>query len=169
MRKLLLAATVIALAAPVAFAQYKVDSSKANGRPSIPSSNNGALQITTPTQTETKLASAPRIARAEAQKLVKAGKAVYVDVRSTATYQSGHLPGAISIPGSQLLNRLNELPPGKKLITYCACIEEHTAAIAVLNLHSHRLDNAAALIGGWNDWKAAGLPIEFGSQAVAKK
>jgi rhodanese-related sulfurtransferase len=169
MRRLLLAATVCAFAAQVGFAQYKVDPSKAGSRPTMPSSNNGTLQITTPSQTETKLATAPRITRDEARKLVKAGKAVYIDVRSTATYQQGHLPGALSIPGSQLLNHLQELPPGKKLITYCACVEEHTAAIAVLNLHAHRLDNAAALVGGWNDWKAAGLPIEVGPQRVAAR
>src|ERR1700682_5568093 len=149
MRRLLIIA--IAIAAPLAFAQYKIDPSKKGSRPNIPSQNSGALQITTPSQTETTVATAPRISRNEAQKLVKAGKAVYIDVRSTATYQSGHLPGALSIPGSQLLNRLKDLPPGKKLITYCACVEEHTAAVAVLNLHAHRLDNAAALIGGWND------------------
>ena len=169
MRRLLLAATAFALAAPVAFAQYKIDPSRKGSLPKVPSSNSGSLQITTPSQTETTLATAPRISRDEARKLVKAGKAVFVDVRSTATYQSGHLPGAISIPGSQLLNRLKDLPPGKKLITYCACVEEHTAAVAVLNLHAHRLDNAAALIGGWNDWKAAGLPIEFGAEAVARR
>ena len=169
MRKLLLAATAFALAAPVALAQYKIDPSKAGGRPPIPSSNSGTLQITTPSQTETALTTAPRISRDEAGKLVKAGKAVYIDVRSTATYQQGHLPGALSIPGSQLLNRLRELPVGKKLITYCACVEEHTAAVAVLNLHAHKIDNAAALLGGWNDWKAAGLPIEVGPQKVAAK
>jgi rhodanese-related sulfurtransferase len=168
MRKLLLA-TVIALVAPVAFTQYKVDTAKAGTHPTLPSSNSGALQITTPSQTEKTLASAPRISRDEARKLVKAGKAVYIDVRSTATYEAGHLPGALSFPGSQLLNRLKDLPPGKKLITYCACVEEHTAAVAVLNLHAHRLDNAAALVGGWNDWKAAGLPMEFGPQVVARK
>jgi len=29
----------------------------------------------------------------------------------------------------------------------------------VLDLKAHGIKNAAALIGGWNAWKAAGLPI----------
>jgi rhodanese-related sulfurtransferase len=153
-------ATVAALAATVAVAQYKVPTS-GTGRISMPPpSNSGPLQITTANQETQQLSSAPRISRAEAQKLVKNGKAVFVDVRSKETYDKGHLPGAISIPGSQLLYRLQELPVGKKLITYCACVEEHTAAVAVLNLEAHKIKNAAALQGGWNDWRAAGLPIE---------
>ena len=162
MRKYALFATVAALTATVAVAQFKAGTPpKSGGHVAGPQAQNaGPLQITTPSQTETQLSQAPRISRDEAQKLVKAGKAVYIDVRSLETYNKGHLPGALSIPGSQLLHRLQELPQGKKLITYCACVEEHTAAVAVLNLRSHNIKNAAALLGGWNDWKTAGLPIE---------
>lgn len=160
MRKLALMATVAALAATVAVAQYKVPTS-GTGHVGVPqSSNSGPLQITTASQETRQLSSAPRISRADAEKLVKSGKAVFIDVRSKQTYDRGHLPGAISIPGSQLLNRLQELPVGKKLITYCACVEEHTAAVAVVNLEAHNIKNAAALLGGWNDWRAAGMPIE---------
>lgn len=104
--------------------------------------------------------SARRIKREEAMKLVKAGQAVYVDVRSKASYDSGHIKGAISIPGSQLNSRLKDLPHGKMVITYCACVEEHSAAVAVINLNNHGIKNAAALVGGWNEWTALGLPIE---------
>jgi 3-mercaptopyruvate sulfurtransferase SseA len=30
----------------------------------------------------------------------------------------------------------------------------------VLDLNKRGIKNAAALIGGWNEWKAAGLPVE---------
>jgi rhodanese-related sulfurtransferase len=108
------------------------------------------------------LDSVKRITREEAQQLVKQGKAVYIDVRSTMSYTSGHIKGALSLPLSQLIDRLKEAPPNKMLITYCACVEEHTAAVAVVRLNQHGLKNAAALIGGWNDWKAKGLPTETG-------
>jgi len=162
MRKLLIAAISAALLAPAAGAQFRIDPSK-QGHVAVPqqSSNSGSLQIT-PSTSDTDPSRARRISFQEAAKLVKAGKAIYVDVRSRQTYDGGHIPGAISIPGSQLLNRITELPPGKTAITYCACVEEHTAAVAVLNLKGHGFTNAAALIGGWNAWKAAGLPIEFG-------
>ena len=106
------------------------------------------------------LDAARRITRDEAMKLVKQSKAVYIDVRSKQTYDRGHIPGALSLPGSQLLSRMREIPPGKTVITYCACEKEHTAAQAVINLNAHGVKNAAALVGGWNEWTALGLPTQ---------
>jgi len=166
MNKIALAAALL-LMPVVAGAQFK------NGLPPAPTSgsgpmkvqvpqasNSGVVQLTPGAAVTPPLESARRISQAEAQKLVKQGKAVYVDVRSKTTYDQGHIKGAISMPGSQMQARFNELPVGKTLITYCACVEEHTAAVAVLNLNAHGIKNTAALIGGWNSWKAAGLPIE---------
>lgn len=110
------------------------------------------------------LSEARRIRREEALKLSKSGKAVYVDVRSFETYSKGHIKGAISIPHSQLMNRVREIPPGKTIITYCACVEEHTAALSVLELNAHGVKNTAALVDGWKGWLAANLPTETGSK-----
>ncbi len=67
------------------------------------------------------LESARRIKRDEAMKLVKAGKAVYVDVRSKDSFDAGHIKGAISIPESEIIGpRLKNVPPSKMIITYCA-------------------------------------------------
>jgi 3-mercaptopyruvate sulfurtransferase SseA len=30
----------------------------------------------------------------------------------------------------------------------------------VLDLNKHGVKNTAALLGGWNEWKAAGLPVQ---------
>ncbi len=103
-------------------------------------------------------ASARRIKRDEAMRLVKADKAVFVDVRSKQSYDAGHIRGALSIPSSQLAQRVRELPPGKTIITYCACVEEHSAAVAVVVLKNYGIKNAGALVGGWNEWTAQGLP-----------
>jgi 3-mercaptopyruvate sulfurtransferase SseA len=69
---------------------------------------------------EQPLESARRIDRDEASKLVKKHKGIYVDVRSKEAYETGHIPGAISIPLNELMQRLKEIPPGKTIITYCA-------------------------------------------------
>jgi 3-mercaptopyruvate sulfurtransferase SseA len=66
------------------------------------------------------LESAKRIPRDEAIKLVKTGKAVFVDVRAKEAYDAGHIKGALGIPEFELINRLKEIPPGKMIITYCA-------------------------------------------------
>ena len=119
-------------------------------------------------RTETKQidasASARRIKRDEALKLVNAGKAVFVDVRSKQSYDAGHIKGALSIPGSQIKSRFRELPAGKTIITYCACVEEHSAAVAVVVLSQYGFKNAGALVGGWNEWTANRLPTAKNSR-----
>ena len=69
---------------------------------------------------EQSLDKARRIARDEAVKLVKQKKAVFVDVRSKESYDAGHIKGALSIPESELIRRLREIPPRTMIITYCA-------------------------------------------------
>ena len=139
-------------------AQMKPQPGKGSVRiPNTPS--NSPVQIT-PVAPTNAVAAARRINRVEAEKLVKAGKAVYVDVRSKESYDKGHIKGAVSAPRSELLQKIRQIPPGKTLITYCACENELTAAIAVNTLTGHGVKNSAALIGGWNEWVALGLPIE---------
>ena len=106
------------------------------------------------------LGSARRISRDEAIQMVKAKKAVYVDVRSRTTYDKGHIKGAISIPLGDLLTRVREIPPKMFIITYCACPNDHSSARAVLDLNAHGIRNTAALHDGWTGWTAAGLPTE---------
>jgi len=39
----------------------------------------------------------------------------------------------------------------------------------VLNLNAHGIKNAAALLGGWQGWKDAGLPVVTTKGTAAKK
>jgi hypothetical protein len=71
-------------------------------------------------QPEQSLEAAKRITREDAQKMVKEGKAVWIDVRGKDQYDIAHIPGAINIPLGELPNRWKDLPVGKYLITYCA-------------------------------------------------
>lgn len=90
----------------------------------------GAQKVMMPTQTsnpavrigppQDDFSKARRIDRDEAIKLVKEGKAVFVDVRPKESYDWGHIKGALSIPEAELMNRLKEVPPGRMIITYCA-------------------------------------------------
>ena len=93
---------------------------------------------------------------------VHEGSRVFVDVRSEEQFMLGHIKGALSIPGSQLIKRLREIPPGKTIITYCACTAEQSSGRAVMDLNARGVKNAAALTGGWHAWQNAALPTATG-------
>lgn len=98
----------------------------------------------------------PRISQADAMKLYKQGKAVFIDVRSNQQFSQGHIRGALSIPGSEIIKRFAEVPPQKTVITYCACSAEQSSGRAAANLIAHGVKNVWALKGGWQDWKTQG-------------
>jgi 3-mercaptopyruvate sulfurtransferase SseA len=117
LKRFLIAAAAAVLTAAVADAQYKTPAQTQTGpikiTPATPA-------VTSTAEVADELATARRISRADAMKMVKAKKAVYVDVRSKESFDEGHLPGAISVPLSELPARYKDLPFGTFLITYCA-------------------------------------------------
>lgn len=90
----------------------------------VPAQSSNPNLIITPAQGDQKqvesLDKARRIPREEAVKLVNEKKAVFVDVRSKESYEAGHIKGALSIPESELIARLKEIPAKRMIITYCA-------------------------------------------------
>ena len=104
----------------------------------------------------------PRISIADAKKLHASGQAVFIDVRSNEQYTYGHIKGAMSIPGSQLIRRFAEVPPHKTVILYCACSAEQSSGRAATDLIAHGVKNVFALKGGWNEWKSEGNPTAVG-------
>lgn len=62
---------------------------------------------------------AKRIGAPEAKRLVDAGKALIVDVRGPAEYETEHIAGAISIPNWMIVDRTGELPKDRLIIAYC--------------------------------------------------
>jgi rhodanese-related sulfurtransferase len=103
---------------------------------------------------------AMRVKLEDAYKLFQADKAVFIDVRSKEQYDLGHIKGALSIPGSQLIRRFREIPPNKVIVTYCACSAEQSSGHAVVELNAHGVKNTAALQGGWHAWQDSGKPTE---------
>ncbi|MBM3854719.1 MAG: metalloregulator ArsR/SmtB family transcription factor [Verrucomicrobia bacterium] len=89
--------------------------------------------------------------------LIQRDAVVLIDVRPREEYDADHLPGAISIPLTELLQRMSELPSDKIVVLYCRgpyCLlgdkaQEQLAARAI---------RALRLSEGVKDWAAAGLP-----------
>lgn len=61
-----------------------------------------------------------RITIVELRDLLAKNEAVVVDVRNEASYKQGHIPGSKLIPLAEVVNKVNELPKNKLIVTYCA-------------------------------------------------
>lgn len=115
MRTLVAAMAVVAISG-VASAQFKAPP---QGTPAVPVTANPNVQIT-PGAPEQSLASAKRITREDAMKMVAAKKAIYVDVRPKDQYDIEHIKGSINIPLGDVVAKIKELPKDKFIVTYCA-------------------------------------------------
>jgi 3-mercaptopyruvate sulfurtransferase SseA len=60
-----------------------------------------------------------RVSLEEARAAYDKNEALFLDVRSTSSYASSHIPGARSIPLADLESRMGDLDPSQWIITYC--------------------------------------------------
>lgn len=91
------------------------------------------------------------------------GSVVVLDVRPETEYESGHIPGAISIPLDRLAQRLAELPTDAEIVAYCRgpyCVMA-PEAVTVLRGAGRR---ARRLEDGLPEWRQAGLPVAVGGE-----
>ena len=62
----------------------------------------------------------PRIAPSALKERLDAGDSLLVvDARSSDEYAAAHIPGAISVPLSDLEARMDELPRDQEIVFYC--------------------------------------------------
>lgn len=90
---------------------------------------------------------------------VRRGELTVLDVRPPDEYEAGHVPGARSIPLSELEARLGEIPTGRDVVAYCRgpyCVMARSASEL---LRRHGLP-VRRLLAGMAEWRAAGLPTE---------
>lgn len=96
----------------------------------------------------------------ELSRLMEQGGAVALDVRGSVEFEMGHIKGARFMPLGLIAGRASELPKDKLLVPYCACSAEQLSVRAVQELKKQGFENLAALVGGWDEWVKAGLPVE---------
>jgi rhodanese-related sulfurtransferase len=81
-----------------------------------------------------------------------------VDFRKPAEYRAGHLPGAISLPITELDRRFQEIPPIARAVLYCQCpLEEIATAYTFLWNQGYR--NHIVLEDGFDGWLRRQYPI----------
>ena len=94
--------------------------------------------------------SVPEISpQALAQELQGASPPLLLDVRRTAEFAGGHLPGALHIPLAELPQRLPEIPRDRELVCVCHLGQRSAHAAALLLSHGYP---ARSLAGGMDAW-----------------
>ena len=82
-----------------------------------------------------------------------------IDLRNRDAFNTSHIMGAISLPVTELVERVqNQLELIRDIYIYGETDEETTAAAEQLRAAGYQ--NVAELIGGLPAWKAAKYPLE---------
>jgi rhodanese-related sulfurtransferase len=98
------------------------------------------------------------VGRDELIERLRRGDIVLIDVRPADEFESGHIPGARSIPIDELKRRIDELPADSEVVAYCRgpfCAYA-SAAVRQLKSRGHR---ARRLKEGWPEWSVASPAI----------
>jgi rhodanese-related sulfurtransferase len=92
-------------------------------------------------------------------------KPFLLDVREPKEIaDAGFIAGAVSIPLRSLTQNLDKLPPqDQPIIVYCGVGHRGGIAVEVLSLLGYT--SVRSIFGGFNAWKAAGLPVATGEIA----
>jgi rhodanese-related sulfurtransferase len=110
------------------------------------------------------------ITLAEAADLFAGGLAVFIDSRTQTDFASGHVPSALSLPLDEIKDKTNirkrldqgpiPLSPERTLVVYCEGEDCQTSIALAKLIHGQGFKDIRILIGGWAEWRAAGLPVE---------
>jgi len=72
-----------------------------------------------PAQAQNEHADVPRMSIEDLRAKLNRGAVTVVDVRDNASYQRGHIPGALNIPMASTQSMIDLIPKGKPVVTYC--------------------------------------------------
>lgn len=92
----------------------------------------------------------------EAKELIESGDVFVLDVRTVREFESEHIEGAVNINVNELTLRLDEVPRDEAILVYCRSGSRSVTASNIL-LGAGYID-VYNMLGGMNDWMAAGYP-----------
>ena len=105
----------------------------------------------------------PTIDVAEAERRLREDPAgpILLDVREINEFEEVRAPGAVLIPTSTFMTRVDELPTERPLMVVCH-MGGRSAAVAGFLIRSGRND-VVNVAGGMEAWERAGLPVRRGT------
>lgn len=102
----------------------------------------------------------------EAEDLWAGGTAVLLDARPAEAFALGHAPGARNIPsardGFEVPVEVLALAREAVLVVYCEGGDCQSSLALARRLHDEGFRDIRVFSGGWDEWRAAGLPEERG-------
>lgn len=101
----------------------------------------------------------------EAKPLIAAGRVVLVDARGTATFEAGHIPGAVSLPEGSGAGELQRFAArqgtNQPVVVYCgnsAC--DASTRLAEVLVRELGYTDVRVLAGGYAEWQRAELGFD---------
>lgn len=100
----------------------------------------------------------------DVQRMVRDQTHLLLDARPVADYDRGHLPGAFSLPQTDLDTYYPQMLPllsaSQPLLVYCSGQECDESFLLSLYLREQGFTNVALFVGGYLAWQAAGATTE---------
>ena len=103
------------------------------------------------------------------REIVESGGMV-IDARTPGEYEDGHIPSAILLDYYEMARYLDDvlslIEPGGEITLYCTGPTCEDSELLARELYAMGYTNILVFKGGYEEWVAAGLPVETGSPGL---
>jgi rhodanese-related sulfurtransferase len=109
----------------------------------------------------------PPIEAEDLKKLIDEGKdLVVLDSRTPEEFERFHVPGAISVPGAELIHRVADIVPSPDKLVVVSCAGRTRGIMGAQSLINAGIPNQVRVLkGGTQGWRLAKLDIETGERS----
>lgn len=85
---------------------------------------------------------------------------ILADARDLDSYDSAHIPGAISVPADEVDQLAGNYDSNIDVITYCSSYACQASTLAAKKFLQHGFKNVLDYKGGLEEWEKQGNPVE---------
>ncbi len=109
------------------------------------------------------------VAPSRATRLANHEEAVFIDARPSKDFESAHLPGAYSVPATEVDNHLKQLEKLRERPVIVYDERGFEAERVAKKLKQNGFTNLYSIDGGLAAWRKAELPVESGNATKSAK